>query len=151
MPTLSPEGSGGPQLGALVPLDLELSTRLDGPVSLLAAGELFLAPFSLPVCADSRGPHPSALASLLGVRLDLNNNRDGSWWSPWVALRMGIVGQAGVDDHCQARLQLAPAFSPRIGADLWMGHAAASFAIGYDHLPTGSALSAQVGLTVRLN
>jgi len=151
MPTLIPDGSGGKRITAHLPLDLELSTRLDGPVSLLGATVLSLAPFALPICAASGGPHPSALASLFGVRLDFNNNRDGLWWSPWVALRMGIVAQAGASDDCQARLQLAPAFSPRLGADLWMGQAAASFAAGYDHLPTGSALSAQVGLTVRLN
>ncbi len=151
-PALLREESGGQRVAAVVPLDLELATRLDGPLSLLAATVSYLAPFSLPSCADQAPRRPHALASLLGVRLDLRNSRDGSWWSPWVALRMGVVGQAAtrVDDTCQAGISLSPTFSPRLGADLWMGQAAATFAVGYDYLPTGSALAIQVGLTLRL-
>ncbi len=150
MPTLLSNDGSGQRITAFVPLDLELATRIDGPLSIVAAGVAYLAPFSLTPCPEQKPLRAHALASLMGVRLDLNNNRDGSWWSPWVALRMGVIGQAGTGEQCQARLRLAPAFSPRLGADLWMGSAAASFAVGYDYLPTGSALSLQAGLTVRL-
>lgn len=151
MPTLLTDVEGGQRITAFVPLDLELATRLDGPLSLVAAGVAYLAPFSMTPCSEHKPLRAHALASLMGVRLDFNNSRDGSWWSPWVALRMGVIGQEGNDDLCQPRLRVAPAFSPRLGADLWMGTAAASFAVGYDYLPTGSALSLQAGLTVRLH
>ena len=82
-------------------------------------------------------PRPHALAALAGVRLDFNNSRDGSWWSPWIALRGGVVSQAGVQDGaaCEERYVLAPYLRPRLGADLWLGKAAVTFALGYDELP----------------
>lgn len=150
-PSLISDGEGGSRLTAFVPFDVELATRLDGILSLATAIQADLAPFSVTPCPDGARLRPHAATSLVGARLDFNNNRDGSWWSPWVALRMGIGGQVVSDEHCASSVQLFPAFSPRLGADLWMGKAAATFSIGYDYLPTGSLISLQVGLTLRVD
>lgn len=149
-PTLIRRPDDSYRITAFVPLDLELSTRLSGPLSLLGATIGALAPFSDSPCPSEAPLRPHALSALLGLRLDLNNSRDGSWWSPWVALRFGLSAQQVTDDRCQPQTKLTPAFSPRLGADLWMGKAAATFALGYDYLPTGSALFAAVGLTLRI-
>ncbi len=149
--SLVSDENGENRLAAFVPLDLELATRVDGVLSLAAAVRTDLAPFSLPNCPAGPTLRPHAAASLVGARLDLRNHRDGSWWSPWVALRLGVGGQQVAGEHCATTIQLFPAFSPRLGADLWMGKAAATFALGYDHLPTGSLVSLQVGLTLRLD
>lgn len=149
-PTLIRRLDDSHRVTAFVPLDLELSTRLSGPLSLLGATVGVLAPFTYTPCPSETPLRPHALLALTGLRLDLNNNRDGSWWSPWVALRIGLSAQQLTDARCQPQTALTPAFSPRIGADLWMGKAAATFALGYDYLPTGSALFAAVGLTLRV-
>ena len=150
-PTLIRNLDGSHRVAAFVPLDLELSSRLSGPLSLLGAMVGELAPFSYAACPSEPAIRPHALSALAGLRLDLNNNRDGSWWSPWVALRAGLSAQRSTDDRCQAQTKLTPAFSPRLGVDLWMGSAAATFAVGYDYFPTGSALLGAVGLTLRIH
>lgn len=150
-PSLVSDGNGQSRLTAFVPLDVELATRLDGVLSLAAAVQTELAPFSLPNCVDGPPLRPHAASSLVGARIDLNNNRDGSWWSPWVALRMGIGGQIVSDGSCASSVRLFPAFSPRLGADLWMGKSAASFSVGYDYLPTGSLVTLQIGLSLRVD
>ncbi len=89
----------------------------------------------------------------MGLRLDFNNSRDGSWWSPWLALRGGVVGQSGVPDDllgCTPRYLPGLYLSPRAGIDLWLGKAAVTFALGYDYLPRAAAISALTGLTLRL-
>jgi hypothetical protein len=145
---------GSRRFVAYVPVDVEIGARLGGPLSLAMGGVGYLAPFSVSTCGptanvDSR---PNALGAFLGARLDFNNSRDGSWWSPWAALRGGILGQNGVANGspCQERYLLGLYLSPRVGIDLWLGKAAVTFAIGYDHLPRAAALSTQVGLTLRL-
>lgn len=144
--------SGERPIVAYVPTDLELSVRVAPPLSLLLGGVGYLAPFSVSSCPGAQSPRPNALGAILGLRLDLNNSRDGSWWSPWIALRGGVVGQDGVLDGaaCAERFVLAPLIAPRIGADLWMGPAAVTFALGYDFLPRADAISLLIGLTVRL-
>lgn len=150
--TLPADAAGERRLVAYVPTDLELAVRVAAPLSLVMGGVGYLAPFSQPTCAEGGTPRPHGLGALLGLRLDLNNSRDGSWWSPWLALRGGVVGQAGVLDGpaCAERFVTALLISPRIGADLWMGPAAVSFALGYDFLPRADAVSVLIGLTVRL-
>ena len=137
---------------AYVPLDVELGTRLSGPLSLVFGGVAHDAPFAVSTCATAPSPRPHALGAFAGLRLDFNNNRDGSWWSPWIAVRAGLGGQAGVQDGagCQERYTLFPYLSPRIGADLWLGKAAVTFALGYDELPRAAAVTLQLGLTLRL-
>jgi hypothetical protein len=146
--------TGARRFAAYVPVDVEVAMRLAGPLSLGLGGVGYLAPFSITTCGEtvSSAARPNALGAFLGMRLDFNNSRDGSWWSPWVALRGGIMGQNGVGsgDPCTERFQLGMYLSPRVGADLWLGQAAVSFAVGYDHLPRAPAISAQVGLTLRL-
>lgn len=150
--TMPVDAAGERRLVAYVPTDLELAVRVSAPISLVLGGVGYLAPFSQSTCASGETPRPHGLGALLGLRLDLNNSRDGSWWSPWLALRGGIVGQAGVLDGpaCAERFVTALLISPRIGADLWMGPAAVSFALGYDFLPRADAVSVLIGLTVRL-
>lgn len=138
------------RLVAFAPLDVEVAARVAGPVSVSAGVLALVAPFSASVCAAGGLYRPHALASVMGLRLDLNNSRKGSWWSPWVDLRMGVGGQVVAGDFCSTRTQLAPVFSPRLGVDLWMGKAAASFALGYDALPASSVLATMVGLTLPL-
>lgn len=145
------EGVLSKKLAAFVPLDVEIGTRLSGPLSVSAGALVFLAPFSSNLCDGGVPYRPHAAAGLFGIRLDLNNNRDGSWWSPFVVLRMGVGTQTTAGDFCSVRVQIQPMFSPRIGADLWMGKAAATFAIGYDLVPTGSIVTVQAGLTLRVN
>lgn len=137
-----------------VPVDLELGVRLGGPLGLVMGGVGYAAPFSVSACEPSVKieSRPNALGAFFGMRLDFNNSRDGSWWSPWAALRVGVLGQNGVPDGspCVERFLLGLYLSPRVGVDLWLGKAAVTFAVGYDHLPFAAALSAQVGLTLRL-
>lgn len=137
---------------AYVPLDVEVAVRAGGPLSVVFGGVAYNAPFSVSSCPTVPSPRPHALAALAGVRLDFNNSRDGSWWSPWIAIRGGVIGQAGVQDGaaCEERYVLAPYLSPRLGADLWLGKAAVTFALGYDELPRAAAVSLQLGLTLRL-
>lgn len=144
--------SGERPIVAYVPTDLELAVRVAPPLSLLLGGVGYVAPFSVSSCPGAPSPRPNALGAILGLRLDLNNSRDGSWWSPWIALRGGVVGQDGVLDGaaCDERFVLVPLLAPRVGADLWMGPAAVTFALGYDFLPRADALSLLIGLTVRL-
>lgn len=146
--------AGNRNFVAYVPIDLELGMRLGGPLSLAMGGVGYLAPFSVSTCAEAptSEARPNALGAFLGMRLDFNNSRDGSWWSPWAALRVGVLGQNGVPDGspCVDRFLLGLYLSPRVGVDLWLGKAAVTFAVGYDHLPRAAALSAQVGLTLRL-
>ena len=150
--TLPRDAGDQMHFAAYVPLDVELATRLTGPVSLVLGGVAHDAPFSVSTCATAASPRPHALGALAGLRLDFNNNRDGSWWSPWIALRAGLGGQAGVLDGagCQERFILFPYLSPRVGADLWLGKAAVTFALGYDELPRAAAVTLQLGLTLRL-
>lgn len=152
---LPQDGDGGRHFAAYVPVDLELGIQASGPLSVVLGGVGYLAPFSVPACGPDGSPagaRPNALGTFLGLRLDFNNSRDGSWWSPWVALRGGLVGQGGVPDGnpCLERFQLGLFLSPRLGLDLWLGKAAVTFALGYDHLPFAAAVSTQVGLTLRL-
>jgi hypothetical protein len=150
--TLPRDAADNVHFAAYVPTELEVGTRLGGPLSLIFGGVAYNAPFAVSTCDSAPSPRPHALASFTGVRLDFNNSRDGSWWSPWVALRGGVVGQAGVQDGgpCDNRYILAPYISPRLGADLWLGSAAVTFALGYDALRRSDAISLQVGLTLRL-
>ena len=137
-----------------MPIDVELGLRAMGPLSVAMGGVGYLAPFSITTCGPTvnTASRPNALGAFLGLRLDFNNSRDGSWWSPWVALRGGFSGQNGVSagDPCSERFQLGMYLSPRLGVDLWLGKAAVTFALGYDHLPRAPAISTQVGLTLRL-
>lgn len=151
---------------AYVPLDVELSLRVSGPLSLSLGGAGYAAPFSVPSCAGdgaeapTGGRRPHALAAYGGLRLDLNNSRDGSWLSPFFALRVGVSAQDGVPvaspgltpgaSGCTERVALGAFFSPRAGLDLWLGPAAVTFAVGYDVLPRASAALALLGLTLRL-
>jgi hypothetical protein len=143
---------GERHLVAYVPIDLELGLHASGPVSVLLGGIGYLAPFSLSNCKSSPAPRNNGLGAFVGARFDFNNSRDGSWWSPWFALRAGVLGQSGVADGapCQDHYQMGLLVSPRLGLDLWLGKAAVSFALGFDNLPRAAALSAQVGLTLRL-
>lgn len=153
---LPDDAQGDLHLAAYVPLDIELALRISGLFSMGLGAVLYDAPFSVSTCPDSQRPIEASrahgLAALGAVRLDFRNSRDGSWWSPFVALRGGIVGQNGVLDGpaCSERFVLAPYLGPRVGTDLWLGKAAATFALGYDRLPRASAVSLQVGLTVWL-
>lgn len=144
--------TGQRHFAAYVPIDLEIAWRLSGLLSLGVGGVGYLAPFGTSTCSQAAGTRASALGSFLGLRLDFNNSRDGSWWSPWVALRGGLLGQNGVPDGspCTERYLVGLYISPRIGADLWLGKAAVTFALGYDYLPRAAAISTQVGLTLRL-
>ncbi len=150
--TLPKDAVADTHFAAYVPLDVELATRLGGPLSLLLGSAAFNAPFLISTCATAASPRPHALAALAGLRLDFNNNRDGSWWSPWIAVRAGLGGQAGVlaGAGCEERFVLFPYLSPRLGVDLWLGKAAVTFALGYDELPRASAVTLQLGLTLRL-
>jgi hypothetical protein len=150
--TLPRDAGNELRFAAYVPLDAELALRVSGPLSVVLGGVAYNAPFSVSTCPTSPSARPHALAALAGVRLDFNNSRDGSWWSPWLALRGGVVGQAGVQDGavCEERYVLAPYLSPRLGVDLWLGKAAVTFALGYDELPRAAAISLQLGLTLRL-
>lgn len=150
--TLPKDASDAVHFTAYVPLDVEVAVRVSGPLSIVLGGVAYNAPFQISSCPTTASPRPHALAALGGVRLDFNNSRDGSWWSPWLALRGGVVGQAGVQDGaaCEERYVLAPYLSPRLGADLWLGRAAVTFALGYDELPRAAAVSLQLGLTLRL-
>lgn len=149
---LPADAAGERHFRVYVPLDLEIATRVSGPLSIGLGGVGYAAPFAVSSCPTGPSPRPNALAALLSLRLDFNNSRDGSWWSPWIALRAGVSGQAGVLDgaECSEHYVVAPYFSPRLGIDLWMGRAAVTFALGYDHLLRAGAISAQVGLTLRL-
>jgi hypothetical protein len=146
------DAAGQRHFAAYVPTDVELGLHASGPVSILLGAAAALAPFTLPSCGPGPAPLPHALAALLGARFDFNNSRDGSWWSPWLALRAGVVGQSGVEGGatCSERFLVGLLVSPRLGIDLWLGKAAVTFAIGYDNLPRAAALSALVGLTLRL-
>ncbi len=150
--TLPRDDGNAVHFAAYVPLDVELALRVSGPLSVVLGGVAYNAPFSVSTCPSSPSARPHALAALGGVRLDFNNSRDGSWWSPWIALRGGVVGQAGVQGGavCEERYVLAPYLSPRVGVDLWLGKAAVTFALGYDELPRAAAISLQLGLTLRL-
>jgi hypothetical protein len=149
---------GQQHFASYVPVDVELGILLSGPLSLVMGGVGYLAPFSVPGCpatpnAPVPGQPPNALGAFLGARLDFNNSRDGSWWSPWLALRGGVLGQTSVPDGflgCTERYLLGLYLSPRAGIDLWLGKAAVTFALGYDLLPRAAAISALVGLTLRL-
>ena len=150
--TLPKDAGDAVHFTAYVPLDVEIAVRASGPLSIVLGGVAYNAPFLVSSCPTVASPRPHALAALAGVRLDFNNSRDGSWWSPWIALRGGVVGQAGVQDGaiCEERYVLAPYLSPRVGVDLWLGKAAVTFALGYDELPRAAAISLQLGLTLRL-
>lgn len=167
--TLPEDAAGQRHFAAYVPVDLEIAARLSGPLSLALGGVGYLAPFSAAACPgapaepdvyDVPASRANALGAFAGLRLDFNNSRDGAWWSPWVALRGGVLGQSGVADGslagpepgslCVERYLLGLYLSPRLGMDLWLGRAAVTFAVGYDHLPRAAAISAQVGLTLRL-
>lgn len=154
-----PTLQGGQRVSAYVPLDVELALRASGSLSVLVGGVAGVAPGPPLGCGpDRRQPH--ALAAYGGLRLDLNNSRRGSWLSPYVALRAGLVGQDGVPGVgpapepgslvCVDRFSLGVLLSPRAGLDLWLGQAAATFAVGYDVLPGFHAAVALVGLTLRL-
>lgn len=152
---LPEDASGGKNFRAYVPMDVEFGLRLSGPLGLLLGGAGYLAPWNVSRCGDTQTERANALAAFLGLRLDLNNSRAGSWWSPWVALRAGVSGQSGVQvsdpcTHLGAGYVVGPYFAPRVGTDLWLGQAAVSFALGYDYLPRASAVTVQVGLTLRL-
>jgi hypothetical protein len=152
---LPQDGDGQRHFGVYVPVDVELAVRASGPLSVALGGVGYLAPFSVPACGGTDsvpGPRPNALGAFLGLRLDFNNSRDGSWWSPFLALRGGLVGQSGVPDGqpCAERFLLGLYVGPRLGIDLWLGKAAVTFALGYDHLPYAAAVTAQVGLTLRM-
>ena len=143
---------GSRSLVAYVPAEAEIAIRVSGLLSLGLGGSGVLAPFSLTTCSPQPSPRANALATFFTLRLDFNNSRDGSWWSPWLALRGGVVGQAGVaaGSPCDERFVLGMYLGPRLGADLWMGKAAVSFAVGYDHLPRADGIAIQTGLTLRL-
>lgn len=157
---LPEDPAGARRFAAYVPLDIEVGVRLSGPFSVTLGGVGYAAPFQVPACeagpGTDGGRRPNGLASFVGLRLDLNNSRDGSWLSPWMELRGGVAGQDGVptylplSDRCGERFVLAPWFGPRVGLDLWMGRAAATFALGYDVLPRASGVTVQAGLTLRL-
>ncbi|MBL9006839.1 MAG: hypothetical protein JNJ46_21470 [Myxococcales bacterium] len=143
---------GSRSFATYVPAEAEVALRITGPLSVGLGGSGLLAPFSLTTCSDAPSPRANALVAFGTLRLDFNNSRDGSWWSPWLALRGGVVGQAGVGsgDPCEERFILGMYLGPRLGTDLWMGKAAVSFAVGYDHLPRAAGLAIQTGLTLRL-
>jgi hypothetical protein len=152
--TLPQRAAGDRTFAAYVPLDIELSLVISGPLSFSLGGAAFLAPFEAPGCSGP-GRRPNALASFFGLRLDANNNRDRSWLSPWLALRVGLVGQDGIpgldpQGACGERIGLSAYVTPRAGLDIWLGRAAATFALGYDVLPRASSVSAELGLTLRL-
>lgn len=139
-------------LVAYVPAEAEVAIRIAGLLSVGLGGSGWLAPFSLTTCSAAPSPRANALAAFATARLDFNNSRDGSWWSPWLALRGGVVGQGGVGsgDPCQERFALGLYLGPRLGADLWMGNAAVTFAVGYDYLPRADGIAIQTGLTLPL-
>lgn len=149
---------GSRKLVAYVPAEAELAIAVSGPVTLGLGGIGYLAPFALTTCSDTPSPRANALAAFATARFDFNNSRDGSWWSPWVALRGGVSGQAGVGgvgdpsdpSRCREQFAVGLYLSPRLGMDLWMGTVAVTFAVGYDYLPRGSGVSVQTGLTFRL-
>jgi hypothetical protein len=143
---------GSHHVAAYVPAEAELAFRVSGMLSLGLGGAGYLAPFSLTTCSDAPSPRANALTAFATLRLDFNNSRDGSWWSPWVALRTGLAGQDGVagGDPCSEGFAPGLYLGPRLGIDLWMGQAAVSFALGYDHLPRADAIALQTGLTLRL-
>lgn len=143
---------GSHHIAAYVPAEAELALRVSGMLSLGIGGAGYLAPFSLTTCSDAPSARAHAATAFGTVRLDFNNSRDGSWWSPWMALRTGIAAQDGVasGDPCQEQLGLGLYLGPRLGIDLWMGRAAVTFALGYDHLPRADAIALQTGLTLRL-
>lgn len=157
--SFSPAVQVGQSVSAYVPLDVELALRAAGSLSVLLGGAGLVLPRTGTGCGpDSRQPH--ALAAYGGLRLDLNNSRRGSWLSPYLALRTGLAGQDGVPGPglapepgslvCVDRFWLGVFLSPRAGLDLWLGQAAATFAVGYDVLPGFHAAVALVGLTLRL-
>lgn len=150
--TLPRDAADALHFTAYVPLDAEVGLRASGPLSVVLGGVAYNAPFLISSCPTAASPRPHALAAFLGLRLDFNNSRDGSWWSPWIAVRGGVVGQAGVQQGaaCEERYVLHPYLGPRLGVDLWLGKAAVTFALGYDELPRAAAVSLQVGLTLRL-
>lgn len=150
--TLPRDAADAIHFTAYVPLDAEVGLRASGPLSVVLGAVAYNAPFLVSSCPATPSPRPHALAAFMGLRLDFNNSRDGSWWSPWIALRGGVVGQAGVQEGaaCEERYVLHPYLSPRLGADLWLGKAAVTFALGYDELPRAAAVSLQLGLTLRL-
>lgn len=142
---------GGRHLAAYVPVELELSLQVSGPLSVLLGGSGFAATFVAADCLGSAGRRPSALAAFGGVRLDPLLGGRGLV-SPWLALRAGLVGQDGVStaDPCVERLVLSPYFGPRVGLDLRLGRTALTAAVGYDHLPRAPALTVQLGLSLRI-
>lgn len=143
---------GSRPLVAYVPAEAEVAIRIAGLLSVGLGGSGWLAPFSMTTCSVAPSPRANALAAFATARLDFNNGRDGSWWSPWLALRGGVVGQGGVGsgDPCQERFALGLYLGPRLGADLWMGNAAVTFAVGYDYLPRADGIAIQTGLTLPL-
>ena len=142
---------GGRHLTAYVPVELELSLQVSGPLSVLLGGSGFAATFVAADCLGSAGRRPSALAAFGGVRLDPLLGGRGLV-SPWLALRGGLVGQDGVStaDPCVERVVLSPYFGPRVGLDLRLGRTALTAALGYDHLPRAPALTVQLGLSLRI-
>ena len=143
---------GSRYLVSYVPAEVEVAIRVAGLLSLGLGGSGLLAPFSLTTCSPALSDRANALAAFGTLRLDFNNSRDGSWLSPWIALRGGIVGQGGVasGDPCEERFSLGLYLGPRLGLDLWMGKAAVTFAVGYDHLLRADGIALQTGLTLRL-
>lgn len=139
---------------AYVPIDAEIAVRVSGLFSIAMGSVGYLAPFSVSICEQAPSRRPNALGAFLGMRFDFNNSQDGSWWSPWMALRTGVLGQDGTTggsgSPCDQSYAVGLYLSPRLGVDLWMGKAAVTFAIGYDHLPRAAAISTQLGLTLRL-